>query len=461
MKKLQKPAGPDKVYKDSRPVAGIGEANQISNIRLPVLRPAMGRTIAEKVLARASGARKVSPGDIVQARPDLTMAHESARIAIEGFRRTGAKKVHHPGQVVLVIDHRSPAECEETAGVHRMIRDFAHEQGIAHFHDVGEGVCHQLLAEKGLVRPGMLLVGADSHTTMGGALGAFATGVGPTDIAAAWATGRIWLRVPGTVCVEVEGRFPKGVGAMDLALHLVGEIGAFGAEYRAIEYAGGAIPVMGIGPRQTLCNMSTEMGAKAAIVRPDARTLGYLARRGAGPGVPAVRADPDAVYEGRLDVDASGLEPLVACPHSVDNVKPVSEVAGHPIDQAVIGSCTNGRLEDFEAAARVLEGRRVHRNVRLLLVPASRAVILDGIRGGVLGSLLESGAVLGSPGCGPCLGAHQGVLAAGETCISTTSRNFRGRMGSPGANIYLASPATAAASALNGEITDPRKVMSR
>jgi homoaconitate hydratase family protein len=421
----------------------------------------MGRTISEKILARASNGRAVKPGDFVEARPDISLAHESARIAIRSFREMGAGKVRDPARIVLALDHRTPAECEETAGVHRMIRDFATEQGIRRLYDVGEGVCHQLLAEKGHARPGALIVGADSHTTMAGALGAFATGVGPTDIAAVWATGKIWLRVPETIRVDVGGGFRTAVGAMDLALTLVGAFGAYGAEYRAIEYGGRTVHRMGIGQRQTLCNLSTEMGAKAAIVEPDKRTLACLAGRNSGPGRPAVKADPDARYESRIEVDASRLEPVLACPHSVDRVKPVAELEGRPVDQAVLGTCANGRLGDFEAAARIIGGRKVHLGVRLLLVPASREVLLQGLRSGVIGSLLESGAVLESPGCGPCLGAHQGVLAPGETCISTSSRNFRGRMGSPGAKIFLASPATVAASALKGEITDPRKVMPR
>ena len=421
----------------------------------------MGRTISEKVLARHSGERTVFPGDFVEARVDLSMAHESARIAIQGFRAMGAGKVRDPAKVVLVLDHRAPAECEETAGVHRMIRDFVREQRIAYFYDVGEGVCHQLLAEKGHVRPGALVVGADSHTTTAGALGAFATGVGPTDIAAVWATGRIWLRVPETVRVTVDGALPRGVGAMDLALTLVGRIGAYGAEYRAIEYGGSTLPRMDIGQRQTLCNLSTEMGAKAAIVEPDKRTMAYLARHGPAFKGPAVRADAGAIYERKLGLRAAELEPVVACPHSVDNVRPVREVAGRPIEQAVLGSCTNGRLEDLKTAARIVNGKKVARRVRFIVVPASRATLLQGIRKGYIGTLIRAGAVLENPGCGPCLGAHQGILAPGESCISTTSRNFRGRMGSAEAGIYLASPATVAASALKGEITDPRKVMRR
>ena len=419
----------------------------------------MAATVSEKILARHAGRRTVAPGEFVEAGVDLSMAHESARIAIRSFREMGARKVLRPKSVVLVLDHRAPAECEETAGVHRLIREFAREQKISNFYDVGEGVCHQLLSEKGHVRPGALVVGADSHTPTAGALGAFATGVGPTDLASVWAIGRIWLRVPETIRINVEGRFARGVGAMDLALTLVGRIGAYGAEFRAIEYGGSTIAGMGTGGRMTLCNLSTEMGAKAAIVEPDQRTLSYLAGQGVQFKGPAFSADLGAEYERELELQAPELEPMVARPHSVDDVRPVAEVAGHPVDQAVLGSCTNGRLEDLASAAAILKGRKVARGVRLIVVPASRAILLEGIRRGFIGTLLEAGAVLENPGCGPCLGAHQGILAPDETCISTTSRNFRGRMGSPEANIYLASPASVAASALRGVITDPRTVM--
>jgi 3-isopropylmalate/(R)-2-methylmalate dehydratase large subunit len=419
----------------------------------------MAATASEKILARHAGQKKVAPGEFVEAKVDLSMAHESARIAIQGFRQMGAKKVLRPKTVVLVLDHRAPAECEETAGVHRLIRDFVKEQHISNFYDVGEGVCHQLLAEKGHVRPGALVVGADSHTPTAGALGAFATGVGPTDVAAVWATGKIWLRVPETTRINVNGRFHRGVGAMDLALTLVGKIGAYGAEYRAIEYGGSTIAGMGIGQRMTLCNLSTEMGAKAAMVEPDEKTMSYLADRCASFKGPAARADPGANYERKLELRAAELEPMVARPHSVDKVGPVGDAAGRPVDQAVLGSCSNGRLEDLASAAGILKGRNVARGVRFIVVPASRTILLEAIRKGFIGTLLEAGAVLENPGCGPCLGAHQGILAPDETCISTTSRNFQGRMGSPDANIYLASPATVAASALRGVITDPRTVM--
>lgn len=447
----------------------------------------MASTISEKILARSAGADKVVPGDFVDARVDVALSHESSRIAIRSFYemfgrvpgtgyrgpgdhgspgpRTGqaphghppSPKVWDPARIIIALDHRAPAESEETASVHHQIRHFAKLQGIKGFYDVGEGVCHQLLAEKGHVRPGELIVGADSHTVTHGAFGAFATGIGATELAAVWATGRIWLRVPETIHVDIEGTFKEHVGAMDLSLFLVGVLGAYGAEYKAIEYGGKGLLALGMSARMTVCNMSTEMGAKAALMEPDARTVDYLRERNVALEC-RVGADVDARYESELKVKLDKLRPLVASPHSVDNVRELEEVEGTPVQQAVIGSCTNGRLEDLETAALILKGRKVHEGVRLIVVPASRAVALGGIQSGALRALLEAGAVIESPGCGPCLGAHQGLLAPGENCISTTSRNFQGRMGSAGAGIYLASPATVAASALKGEIADPRKV---
>jgi homoaconitate hydratase family protein len=462
----------------------------------------MPGTVSEKILARASGRKKVAPGDIVEAGVDIALSHESSRLAIRSFyemfdweqgtgsreqgndgrrggtgsgyrvpgneprRRVPAPYTPHPtvwapARIVIALDHRAPAECEETASAHMLIRQFVKEQGIRNFYDVGEGVCHQLLAEKCHVRPGDLIVGADSHTVTHGAFGAFATGIGATEIAAVWATGKIWLRTPETVRIAIKGGFKPHVGAMDLALFLVGVLGAYGAEYKAIEYVGKGIRELGIGARMTLCNMSTEMGAKAAIIEPDARTMDFLRRRNVRSGKHIVRADPDARYESVMDVDLGRIRPMVACPHSVDNVMEIEQVEGTPVQQAVIGSCTNGRLEDIGVAARILRGRKVHPDVRLIVVPASRQIMLDAMRNGSLQALLESGAIIENPGCGPCLGAHQGILAPGDRCISTTSRNFQGRMGSQKASIYLAAPATVAASAIRGEIADPRKVNER
>lgn len=447
----------------------------------------MAGTISEKILARAAGAERAAPGDFVDARVDVALSHESSRIAIRsfyemfgrapgtGYREPGdhgssgprtepaprghpqPPRVWDPNRIVIALDHRAPAESEETASVHQQIRHFAKLQGIKGFYDVGEGVCHQLLAEKGHVRPGDLIVGADSHTVTHGAFGAFATGIGATELAAVWATGRIWLCVPESIHVDLEGTFKEHVGAMDLSLFLIGVLGAYGAEYKAIEYGGKGLAALGMSARMTICNMSTEMGAKAALMEPDARTIDHLRERNVALEG-QVGADGDARYESEMKVKLGRLRPLVASPHSVDNVGEVEQVQGTPVQQAVIGSCTNGRLEDLEAAASILKGRKVHDGVRLIVVPASRQVTIGGIQSGALRVLLEAGAVIESPGCGPCLGAHQGLLAPGENCISTTSRNFQGRMGSAGAHIYLASPATVAASALRGEIADPRKV---
>jgi methanogen homoaconitase large subunit len=454
----------------------------------------MKGTISQKILARAAGLRQVAPGDIIDAKVDLALSHESSRLAIKSFYEmfegvkgkgyrvmetngdrgrsrspapitlyplpyTLGPRVWSPDSIVIALDHRAPAECEETASVHRQIREFWRGQGIKNFYDVGEGVCHQILAEKGHVRPGELIVGADSHTVTAGAFGAFATGIGATELAAVWATGRIWLTVPETIRIKLNGALKHAVGAMDLSLFLIGVLGAYGAEYKAIEYGGKGLKGLGIGYRMTLCNMSVEMGAKAAIIKPDARTMRFLRGMGLPNTGKIICPDTDAGYSSELEVELGRIRPMVACPHSVDNVKDIEQAEGTPVQQAVIGSCTNGRLEDLQAAARILKGRKVHPGVRLIVVPASRDVLLAAVRKGTLRALLESGAVIQSPGCGPCLGAHQGILAPGENCISTTSRNFQGRMGSTEANIYLASPATVAASALKGEITDPRKVV--
>ncbi len=480
----------------------------------------MASTLSEKLLARAAGIKEARAGDFVQARVQLAMSHENTRLVIRSFlemvgggggssalapdgaldrsgrprssrpppgaRGRHRSRVWDPRRVVIVFDHRAPAESEETASAHKIIRGFAAEQGIRALYDVGGGVCHQILAEMGHVAPGSLDVGTDSHTTTLGALGAFATGVGATDMAAVWATGRVWLRVPETIRVKIEGSLKRGVYAKDIALSIVGMLGAGGAEYKALELGGGTIWAMSVSSRMTLCNMAMEAGAKAALVEPDRRTWAFLraarerrlrAVGGAGFGlrqVPksspalydaafaahgALRADRGARYGQELDIDASQIEPTVACPHSVENVRAVEDVEGTEVDQAFVGSCTNGRLEDIAVVAEVLKGRRVHRRVRLIVVPASRTVLLSALRRGYIRRLVEAGALVESPGCGPCLGAHMGVLAPGEVCVSTTNRNFRGRMGSPGASIFLASPATVAASAVRGRITDPREMI--
>ncbi|RLI07755.1 3-isopropylmalate dehydratase large subunit [Candidatus Bathyarchaeota archaeon] len=418
----------------------------------------MGMTISEKILARASGRMEVRAGEIVKAEVDLAMMPDlTAILAFKAMREMGREQVWDREKVVLVMDHVAPASTLNAAIVHRDIRRIVEEQGIEHFYDVNSGVCHQVLAEKGHVKPGMLVVGADSHTCTHGAFGAFATGVGSTDMGAALATGKLWFKVPETIRVVVEGALPRLVAPKDVILRVIGEIGADGATYNAVEFAGDAVEAMGIPGRMTLCNMAIEMGGKTGIVEPDEKTSAYLRKRTAAP-FEAVRSDDDARYKAVLHIDVSDLEPQIACPDKVDNVKPVSEVAGTPIDQVFIGSCTNGRMEDLEVAATILKGRRVHPGVRLLVVPASREVYLEALDAGLLRVFAEAGALVCNPSCGACFGGHIGILAPGEACLSTSNRNFKGRQGSPEAEVYLASPATAAASAVAGAITDPREL---
>ena len=413
-------------------------------------------TISEKILARASGREEVRAGEIVKARVDVAMMPDLTTIlSFRAMREMGRDHVWDRGRVVIVLDHVAPASSINAAKIHRDIRRIAEEQRIKHFYDVDAGVCHQVLAEKGHVKPGMLVVGADSHTCTHGAFGAFATGVGSTDMGAVLATGRIWLKVPETIRVVVEGALPDYTAPKDVILHIVGEIGADGATYNAVEFSGDTVKAMSVPGRMTLCNMSVEMGAKTGIVEPDEKTLAHLRGRAEGP-LETARSDADAEYKAVHHFDVGDLEPQVACPDRVDNVKPVSQVEGTPIDQVFIGSCTNGRMEDLEAAASILRGRHVHPGVRLLVVPASREVYLDAMDAGLLRVFAEAGGLVCNPSCGACFGGHIGILAPGEVGLATSNRNFRGRQGSPEAEVYLASPATAAASAINGVITDPR-----
>ena len=417
----------------------------------------MGRTIAEKILAAKSGEREVQPGQIVNAKVDLAMSHENAALVKKHFEKLGIDHVWDPEKIVLLFDHRVPAESVPTATGQREVRQFVREQKIEHFYDMHAGICHQVLPERGHVRPGELIVGTDSHTTTHGAFGAFATGIGATEMAAVWATGELWLRVPETIRIEVSGRFPERVGAKDLILYIIGQLGADGADYKTVEFYGKTVEESSIASRMVLANLAMEMGAKAAIVPPDEKTIRYIkSRTETDKPFEPVYADPDAEYEREFKFDVSRLEPQIAKPHRVDNVAPISEAAGIKIDQAFLGSCTNGRLEDLEMAARILKGRKVHPDVRLLVIPASWEVYLEAMDRGLLKTFIEAGALVLNPGCGPCLGAHQGLLAPGERCVASTNRNFQGRMGSPEAEVFLASPATVAASALKGEIADPR-----
>ncbi len=427
----------------------------------------MGATVVEKILARASGNRRAKAGDVVEPRVDLAMSHENAALVINQFKEihlgTGIlAKPWDPSRIAIIFDHRVPAESAKTATNQKKVRAFVAEHGIAKFHDIrGDvgGICHQILPECGYVRPGMVVVGTDSHTTSHGALGAFAFGIGATEMASVWALGAaVNVEVPATIRVEVSGRFPSRVGPKDLILHLIGVLTAQGATFRVLEFAGDTIARLSTSGRLVLCNMSVEAGATSGIVPGDAETVRYLCEEaGVTDPLDLVTSDADASFEREIAIDVSSLVPLVACPHTVDNVKPVTAVEGTPVQQVVIGSCTNGRLDDLAEAAGIVKGRRVAAGTRMLVFPASGRIYAEAMRLGYLGDFMAAGAVVMNPGCGPCLGVHEGALGDGETAISTTNRNFKGRMGNPGAEVYLASPAVAAASALTGVITDPRK----
>jgi len=418
----------------------------------------MGQTISEKILAKASGNKDVCAGDFVDAEIDLAMSHDNTFLVSTIFNEIGVKNVWNPDKIVIVLDHRTPANTIKTAENHKHIRKFAKKQNITHFFDVGEGVCHQVLPEKGFVSPGMLIVGSDSHTTTYGAVGAFGTGIGATDMAAVWITGKLWFKVPETLRFNVSGKLSRYVSAKDVILHIIGKIGADGATYKACEFYGCVIENMSIDGRLCVSNQAMEMGTKAAIIPPDKKTVDYVTSK-TNVKFNVVSSDEDATYEKTYDFDVSDIEPQIACPDKVDNVKPVSDIVGTEIHQAVLGSCTNGRLDDLAVAAEILKGKTISKNVRMIVVPASRLIYLAAVEHGYIQTFVNAGATVVNPGCGPCLGLHQGVLAEGECAISSTNRNFKGRMGSPEAQIYLGSPATVAASALKGKITDPRGVI--
>ena len=408
-------------------------------------------TLAEKILARAAGIEQVKPQDVVTAQVDVAMSHENADVVLRAFREIGVERVWDPERIVILFDHRVPAESEKTAATHQRIRQFVLQQGIKNFYDMKAGICHQILPEHGHSRPGEVMVGTDSHTTTHGAFGTFATGIGATEMAGVWATGELWFMVPESMRIKVHGTFREYVSAKDLILYIIGELGAAGADYRSVEFSGETISTLSVASRMVLTNLSMEMGAKVAFVIPDEKTIEYVQQRTDREFTP-LTPDPDATYIQEIEVDVSSLTSMVACPHAVDNVKPVSEVAGTKINQALIGSCTNGRLEDLAVAAEILSGKTVSPEVRLLVIPASRSVYLQAMNKGYLEIFVKAGGLVLNPGCGPCLGAHQGLMAPGEVCISTTNRNFKGRMGSSESFIYLASPATVASSAVSGVI---------
>lgn len=416
----------------------------------------MGMTLAERILARAAGKEEVAAGEFVVADIDLALLHDIfAAQVFDMLGEVGVDGIFDADKTVVVIDHLVPAPTAEAAALHQRIREHVSRLGIEAFYDAGEGICHQLLPERGHVRPGMLIVGTDSHTTTYGALGAGGTGIGTSDMVYALATGRLWFRVPETIRFELSGDLQHGVTWKDVILYLAGRFGADAAQYRSMEFGGPAVRKADMSSRLTVSNMAVEMGAKFGLFEADEITDVYLRDHGgeaAGPFTP----DPDATYEAVHEVSLSGLEPQVAMPHEVDRVGSVADVEGIRIDQAFIGSCTNGRIEDLVAAADVLKGRHIASGVRLLVVPASRAVLKEALDAGVIATLVDAGASVLAPGCGPCFGGHGGLLGPGERCIGTHNRNFIGRMGSADAEIYLGSPATVAASALAGSIADPR-----
>ncbi len=418
----------------------------------------MGHTFAEKVLARAGGKKEAHAGEILNAEPDFVMSHDNAAAIRKHFEKLGLEKVWNPDKIVIPLDHVVPPATSTHAQNHKSIREFVKQQGIKHFYDINTGICHQVLPEKGHVFPGALILGSDSHTTTYGAFGAFSAGIGRTEVAAIWATGKLWLRVPETMRIYVGGKPPEGVFPKDIILSIIGDLRADGATYMSVEFHGDTISDMGISGRMTLCNMAAEMGAKNGVVMPDEKTKKWLMPRINVPYNP-VYSDEDAEIAREVHYDAENMGPVVAFPHTVDNVHPIEDALGIHIDQFLIGTCTNGRLDDLHIAARILKGKKVADGSRLLIFPASMEVYIEALKDGTLATLAEAGAVIMNPGCGPCLGAHEGVLAPGEKALTTANRNFKGRMGCKDAEIYLASPATVAASAIKGEITDPREVL--
>lgn len=441
----------------------------------------MGYTFAEKALARAAGLSHTVAGQVIDAKPDVALSHDNTAAIARIFRAIGLDRVAIPDRLCVTLDHAVPAPTPKHAQNHAEVRAFVKEQGIQHFFEVGRGICHQVLSEEALVLPGQLVLGADSHTTHFGWLGAFGAGIGRTEMAAIWATDELWLRVPESMKVIVTGELGRGITSKDLCLHLIGLLGADGGLYQSIEFHGEAIASMSLASRMVIPNMMAEFGAKNAYLVPDEAVFAYLAERRVRRlavddrrsmsdlqseirhqkseiEAMAIYPDGDAVYASTHVIDAASIELKVAVPHTVDNVKPLREVAGTKVHQAFLGTCTNGRLEDLAIAAEIVKGHRVAEGTRLLVIPASSEIYVQAIQAGYVQTLLEAGAVFGTPGCGPCMGNHMGILAPGEACVSTANRNFKGRMGQPDADIYLASPAIVAASAIKGVLADPREI---
>jgi len=416
----------------------------------------MAMTMAEKILAKASGNKELEAGEIIMANIDVAMTHDlTGPLSVESFEKIGIKKVWDPEKIVIIFDHQVPADSIDAANNHMIMRKFVEEQGIQNFYDMREGVCHQVLPEKGHVVPGEVVVGTDSHTCTHGALGAFATGIGSTDMAMVFATGKLWFKVPETIKFDITGKLQDNVFAKDVILNIIGKIGADGATYKACEFGGETTRNMTISDRMVLCNMAIEMGGKTGLVEPDQKTIYYLKGRSTKT-YEIMKTDNNAKSLETINININELEPQIACPHNVDNVKPISEVEGTHIDQVFLGSCTNGRLSDLRTAANIIKGKDISKNVRMLVIPASREVYSKAMEEGLLKTFVDSGALVCNPCCGPCLGGHIGLVGPGEVSLSTSNRNFKGRQGSSDAEVYLSSAAVAASSAVKGKITDPR-----
>jgi len=420
----------------------------------------MGMSMAEKVLARASGRREVKPGEYVTAKVDQVMSQEAFAEVYRILKEEGVERLWDPSKIAILLDHYVPAPSVAQAEVHKLIREGVKKFGIEGWHDMKAGICHQIMGEKGHIIPGKLILGTDSHSTTYGAFGAAGTGIGVSEMAYVLALGELWMRVPATIKIVIQGALPEKVMSKDIILYIAGKYTTEVAQYKAVEFQGPTVERMSMASRMTMANMGVELGAKFAFFEADQKTLDYLlpyVREEAKKRVGIFKADPDAYYERGYEIDVSRLDPQVAFPHDVGNVRPISEVGEVKVNQAFLGSCTNGRFEDLEMAAAILRGKKVHPETRLIVFPASWEIYLEALREGILETLIEAGAVVCNPGCGPCLGGHMGLLASGERCIASSNRNFKGRMGSPEAEVYLGSPATVAASAIAGRIVDPRQ----
>jgi 3-isopropylmalate/(R)-2-methylmalate dehydratase large subunit len=415
----------------------------------------MGQTFAEKILAKKAGLEKTVPGQVVDITPDVALSHDNSAPIYETFKKMGGERVFNPDMHFITLDHAAPPPSTQHAENHRIIRQLVKEQGIRYFYEVGRGICHQVLVEEGLALPGEVVLGSDSHTPHAGVMGAFGAGIGRSEMASIWAIGVLWLRVPESLKVTVRGKLQPGVTAKDLALKVIGDLGADGGLGMSVEWHGDGIAGLPLNERAVLPNMMAEMGCKNSYIPPDRVTFDYLAGRAKRPYTP-IHPDPDAAYAREVEYDAATIEPMVACPHSVDKVVPISDVAGTHVDQAFLGTCTNARIEDLAAAAEVMRGRKVAPGTRMIIIPASSLVYIEALKAGYIQTFVEAGAVVESPGCGPCMGNHMGIPAVGEVTISTANRNFQGRMGTKESEVYLASPAVVAASAVKGTIAHPK-----